>query len=55
MNENNHITIHAHIDTSEMDAVMEKARRLNALLVEASSLADELASKEINLSVNVDG
>lgn len=49
----NNITLHAHIDTTEIDSVIAKAERLKSLLEEANSLADELASKEIKLSVDV--
>lgn len=50
----NEITVKARIDTTDLDEVIKKAERLNALLKEASSLAGELASMEINLSLNVD-
>ena len=51
--EKNRIILQVHIDTSELDAVTEKAQHLKELLEEASSLANELASKEISLSVEV--
>lgn len=47
------INLHVYIDTSEMNEVTRKAERLNVLLEEASSLMNELASKEIKLSVNI--
>ena len=50
----NTVMLHAHIDMSEMDAVTQKAERLNELLKEINSIIDELASKEkITLSVDV--
>lgn len=52
--EENEITLPVHIDTSKMDRTTGKAERLNALLKEASSLVNELASKEIKLSVEVE-
>lgn len=51
-NENN-ITLYAHIDTTEIGSVIAKAEHLKSLLEEANSLADELAHKEIKLSVDV--
>lgn len=53
-NESNHITIYAHVDTIELDEVTKKAEHLNELLEKASSLVDELASREIKLSVEVE-
>lgn len=53
-NESNHITIYAHIDTKELDEVSKKAEHLNELLEKASTLANELASREIKLSVEVE-
>ena len=51
----NRVILHAHIDMSEMDEWTRKAERLNELLKEANSLADELASKgNITLSVEVE-
>ena len=38
-------------DTSELDAVIQRAQRLGALLEEASSLIEELASKEVTIKV----
>lgn len=54
MKENSTVNLTAKIDTSELDAVTKKAERLNSLLREASSLLDELASREIKLSVEVE-
>lgn len=48
------VTLTARIDQIEVDQAISKASRLNELLKEASSLAGELASMEINLSVNVE-
>lgn len=42
------------IDTSEIDSVTKKAERLNELLMEARSLENELASREITLTVKVE-
>lgn len=47
--EESSINLCGHVITSEIDAVAEKAERLKDLLEEASSLADELASKKIKL------
>lgn len=47
------------IDMTEIDEMIEKTERLNRLLKEANSLADELASKTIkspiSVGVNVSG
>lgn len=51
--EENKICLTAKIDTSALDEATRKAERLNDLLKEASSLVNELASKEIKLSVEV--
>jgi len=40
------------VDTSEITEALEKAERLGELIREANSLSDELASKEINISVS---
>lgn len=48
------VMLTAHIDLTEVDRATEKVERLNELLKEARSLAGELASREINLSVNVE-
>lgn len=53
MKEDSTVNLSVKIDASEMDDVTRKAERLNALLEEASSIVNELASREINLSVNV--
>ncbi len=52
--ESNTIHLKASVDTSELDRVMDKAKELNSLLENASSLVKELASVEINLSVKVE-
>ena len=41
------------IDTSELDAALEKVNKLHKALLEAKTLLDELASKEINLSIKL--
>lgn len=41
------------VDRSEVKKAIKKAKRLRKLLKEANSLADELASKEIMLKINV--
>lgn len=38
------------IDTSDLDKTIRKIEKLNALLKEASSLANELASKHITVT-----
>lgn len=52
-NDTQHITVKVHTETAELDEVTRKAERLNELLKEAGSLVDELASREINISVDV--
>lgn len=42
------------IDTSEIDSATEKVERLNELLREARALENELASREITLTVKVE-
>lgn len=46
-------TIKVHVDKSDVDLAIGKVERLNELLKEACSLAGELASMEITLSVNI--
>lgn len=41
------------IDTSELDDALEKANKLHKVLLEAKTLLDELASKEIDLSIKL--
>lgn len=41
------------IDTSELDAALEKVNKLHKALLEAKTLLDELASKEIDLSIKL--
>lgn len=41
------LTKKVRVDTSEVDVVIKKAKRLRKLLKEANSLADELASKNL--------
>lgn len=53
--ESNTIHLKAKIDTSELEQVTQKVEILNDLLEKASSIIAELASKEINLSVSVEG
>ncbi len=48
------IMLTAHIDQTEVDQAIDKVERLKELLKEARSLVDELASMEIDLSVNVE-
>jgi len=45
--------VKVHVDKSDVDLAIGKVERLNELLKEASSLAGELASMEITLSVNI--
>lgn len=47
------VTLTAHVDQTEVDQAISKAERLAELLKEARSLAGELASMKITLSVNV--
>ena len=39
------------VDTSEVKSAVKKAKRLRRLLIEANSLADELASKNLDFSI----
>lgn len=39
------------MDTSELDDVLKKVEKLRDVLLEAKTLLDELASKEIDLSI----
>ncbi|MCL2841799.1 MAG: hypothetical protein FWE05_13655 [Defluviitaleaceae bacterium] len=50
---NNVVTINANVDTSKIDEAITKADRLRNLIKEAKSLADDLASTEINLKLDV--
>lgn len=43
----------AKVDTREVKKAIKKVRRLRKLLKEANSLADELASKEIDITVKM--
>lgn len=42
-----------HVDTKEVDMVLEKTERLVELLKEAKTLSSELASMKISLEINV--
>ena len=41
------------MDTSELDDVLEKVEKLREVLLEAKTLLDELASKEIDLRIKL--
>ena len=41
------------MDTSELDDVLKKVEKLKDVLLEAKTLLDELASKEIDLSIKL--
>lgn len=47
------ITVEAKVTSVDLDEVLEKAHRLQEILVEANSLVDELASKEIKLHIEL--
>ena len=47
------ITVEAKVTSVGLDEVLEKAHRLQEILVEANSLVDELASKEIRLHIEL--
>ena len=47
------IQLKAHVDKSEIEEAVKTAEHLGELLKEARSLADELASREINIPVNI--
>ena len=48
-----HDKINIKVNTYQIDEATKKAYRLNRLLKEANSLADELASKKIELVLEV--
>ena len=41
------------MDTSELDGVLKKVEKLREVLLEAKTLLDELASKEIDLRIKL--
>lgn len=41
------------MDTSELDDVLKKVEKLREVLLEAKTLLDELASKEIDLRIKL--
>ena len=41
------------MDTSELDDFLKKVEKLRDVLLEAKTLLDELASKEIDLSIKL--
>ena len=41
------------VERSELDDALKKVKRLRKILKEANSLADELASKNINVTVSI--
>ena len=41
------------MDTSELDDVLKKVEKLREVLLEAKTLLDELASKEIDLHIKL--
>ena len=41
------------MDTSELDDVLKKVKKLREVLLEAKTLLDELASKEIDLRIKL--
>ena len=43
------------IDISEVETAINKIEHLTELLKEANSLADELASKELNITFSIGG
>lgn len=43
----------AKVDGSEVDETIKKVKRLRRLLKEANSLADELASKDLNITISM--
>lgn len=45
--------VKVHVDKSDVDLAIGKVEQLNELLKKARSLAGELASMEITLSVNI--
>lgn len=47
------IELKAKVNRQELDEAIEKLNELVGLLEKANSLKNELASKEINLTVNV--
>lgn len=45
------LRVNVNVDASEVNETLEKVERLQNLLKEANSLADELAEKEIAISL----
>lgn len=41
------------VEQSELDETIKKVKRLRRILKEANSLADELASKNINITISI--
>ena len=50
---NGNVSIPVHVDHAKLDEAISKAERLGELLKEARSLAGELASLEVPISVDV--
>lgn len=46
-------TIKVKVDDSEVKETIKKVKRLRKLLKEANSLADELASKDIEMIISI--
>ena len=50
---NGNVSIPVHVDRAKLDEAVSKAERIGELLKEARSLAGELASLEVPISVDV--
>jgi len=49
----NAVTVDIKVNTAKVDAAIAKLERLVGLIKEAKSLADDLASTEINLQISI--
>lgn len=47
------IKVEVKVDDKELKETLKKARRLGKLLKEANSLADELVSKDIKITISM--
>lgn len=50
--QDNTVEINAKVTCDGLDEILEKAERLRQLLKEANSLADELASKDLKVTIS---
>jgi len=53
MQSKSNVVLPVTVDTSEVEQATKKMQQLIALLKEANSLADELASKDLKISIRI--